>query len=123
MFKSLKILLVLFLVILLPNNSYSVVSGLSKTGKLIFKSKSVAKTSSGVALTDNVASELLDSSKLNKSIIDKLSKERNVEYLNSIKIIVMKQFYQSTNMVTKLKLKMTLYIFMPFPLGDFIEQI
>lgn len=85
MFKSLKILLVLFLVILLPNNSYSVVSGLSKTGKLIFKSKSVSKTSSGVALTDNVASELLDSSKLNKSIIDKLSKERNVEYLNSIK--------------------------------------
>ena len=85
MFKSLKILLVLFLVILLPNNSYSVVSGLSKAGKLIFKSKSVAKTGSSGAITDNVASELLDSSKLNKGIIDKLSKERNVEYLNSIK--------------------------------------
>ena len=85
MLKSLKILLVLFLVILVPNNSYSVVSGLSKAGKLIFKSKSAAKAGSGVAITDNVASEVLDSAKLNKNILDKLAKERNTEYLNSIK--------------------------------------
>lgn len=85
MLKSLKILLVLFLFILVPSNSYSVVNGLTKAGKLIFKSKSAAKAGSGVAITDNVASSVLDSSKLNKNILDKLAKERNVEYLNSIK--------------------------------------
>ena len=38
-----------------------------------------------MAITDNVASEVLDSAKLNKNILDKLAKERNTEYLNSIK--------------------------------------
>jgi hypothetical protein len=85
MLKSLKILLVFFLFILVPSNSYSVVSSLSKTGKLIFKSKSAAKAGSGVAVTDNVASQVLDSGKLNKNVLDKLAKERNIEYLNSIK--------------------------------------
>ena len=69
--RTLQILIFAFIALSVPTDSYSFISGITKGGKLLFKSK-IWKSggATGASSIDNVAKKALDIKKIDKNLID-----------------------------------------------------
>jgi len=84
--RTLQILIFAFIALSVPTDSYSFISGITKGGKLLFKTK-IWKTggATGASSIDNVAKKALDIKKIDKNLIDEIGKAEHEKIFKSIK--------------------------------------
>ena len=84
--RTLQILIFAFIALSVPTDSYSFISGITKGGKLLFKSK-IWKSggATGASSIDNVAKKALDIKKIDKNLIDEIGKAEHEKIFKSIK--------------------------------------